>query len=222
MSTTLKKTLAGVAVLGFLALGFVTPAKADTLSDLTAQLAALQAQIAALTGGSSCNAGTYNHTVTLKQGSMGSQVMAMQKVIGAIPDGNFGPATKAKVATFQSSKGLVTDGVVGPATGAALHTASMVNCDGDTDTDTDNNNGDLEGDNGSIQDINTLSQYSSEEVGDGEEEVTVAGVEIEVSNDGDIMLRSAKVVFDPSGNNAADSDNLDDYIESVSLWLDGE
>ena len=37
---------------------------------------------------------------TLKVGSMGQYVKTLQTFVGAIPDGNFGPATKAKVATW--------------------------------------------------------------------------------------------------------------------------
>src|SRR3989338_3163201 len=63
----------------------------------------------------------YMHTVTLKQGSSGSQVVALQQTLGGLAeDGAFGPITKAAVMAFQSSRGLVADGVVGPMTGASL------------------------------------------------------------------------------------------------------
>ena len=63
----------------------------------------------------------YTHAGTLKVGSSGPQVVALQSTLGGLAtDGNFGPMTKAAVMAFQSSNGLVADGVVGPLTGAAL------------------------------------------------------------------------------------------------------
>lgn len=219
MTQTLKKTLAGLTVAALMFMGAAS-VKAATVEDLQDQIDALLAQLAGLSGGSSCTA-TYNHTVTLMVGSKGSQVSAMQAVVGAGTDGNFGPMTKSKVMAFQASKGLTADGVVGAMTGAALKTASMTNCDPDTNPDT-TPNGPLEGDFGTISDVNTLSQYSSEDVGEGEEEVIVAGFEVEASNDGDIMLTSMKITFDQTGNGSGDSDNLDDYIDGVTIWMGDE
>src|SRR3989338_6467336 len=63
----------------------------------------------------------YMHTVTLRQGSSGAQVMALQTTLGGLAvDGNFGPMTKAAVMAYHASRGLVADGVVGPLTGASL------------------------------------------------------------------------------------------------------
>ncbi len=214
MSITLKKTFAGVALLAFLAFGAPT-AKAQSVSELQAMIAALQAQIAALAGGSSSSSCTYVHTVTLKQGSTGSQVAAMQAVIGATADGKFGPMTKAKVQAFQASKGLVADGVVGPNTGAAI-AASCAGNNGGGSSD-DNSSSDLDGSFGTISTINTLSQYSNEEVGEGESDVKVAGFEVEASNDGDIMLNSIKLRFDPTGNFG--SMKLNRYIDGVTVWM---
>jgi len=215
MSITLKKTFAGVALLAFLAFGAPT-AKAQSVSELQAMIAALQAQIAALAGGSSSSSCTYVHTVTLKQGSTGSQVAAMQAVIGATADGKFGPMTKAKVQAFQASKGLVADGVVGPMTGAAI--AASCSMDDDSSND-DSSSADLEGSFGTIDTVTTLSQYSNEEIGEGADEVKVLGFEVEASNDGDIMINSVKLNFDPAGNGSGDSDNLDDYIDGVTIWM---
>jgi hypothetical protein len=62
-----------------------------------------------------------------------------------------------------------------------------------------------------------LSQYSSEEVGEGVNDIKVAGFELEAS-DGDVSLRSFKLTFDDTGYGAGDSTRLMDYIESVSIW----
>lgn len=98
---------------------FATPAKADVISDMQAQISALLAQIAALqapgqqVGGASC--GT-TFTQNLKLGSSGTEVKALQKflnsidgtqlgTVGAGSPGNetstFGPATKRAVIKFQ-------------------------------------------------------------------------------------------------------------------------
>ena len=56
-----------------------------------------------------------------KQGSEGEDVKTVQYLVTAQGhptgvDGDFGPATKAAVQAFQSSRGLGTDGIVGPQT----------------------------------------------------------------------------------------------------------
>ncbi len=80
----------------------------------------------------------YMHTVTLKVGSTGSQVMSLQQTlnmtsckvstVGAGAPGfettTFGLKTKAAVQCFQASQGLTADGVVGPMTGAKLYVVS--------------------------------------------------------------------------------------------------
>mgnify|MGYP001617489453 CR=1 FL=1 len=99
---------------------FATPAKADVISDLQAQINALLAQISALQGGSSssasCTAFTRNH----QQNDSGGEVMAIQKFLnshgaqiaasGAGSPGNetsfFGGLTKAAVAKFQAANGI--------------------------------------------------------------------------------------------------------------------
>ncbi len=152
----------------------------------------------------------------------------------------FGAKTKAAVMSFQMSRpGLGADGVVGPRTGAAI--AAL----GGGSTSTGNlpagctstagfspvtgqpcNGGStnpstptaLNGTDGSIADVSKLSQYNNEEVGEGKSDVIVAGFEVEATNDGDIALRSVKVVFDSTGN-TTQSDNLDDYIDEVSIWM---
>lgn len=214
MSTKFTKILAVVALVASFAVVAPKANAAMSASDLQAQINALMAQLSAL-GGGSC-AATYNHTMTLKVGSKGSQVSAMQAVIGATADGSFGPMTKTKVMAFQASKGLTADGVVGAMTGAALHSASMTGCSSSDDDDS-SSNGDLSGSFGTVSDVNVLSQYSNEEIGEGESDVKVLGADIEASNDGDIKLNSIKISFDPSGNGG--STRLNKYIDGVTVWL---
>ena len=57
---------------------------------------------------------------TVKKGSKGETVKAVQKALGASADGVFGPGTEAAVIAWQKSRGLVPDGIVGKATLAAM------------------------------------------------------------------------------------------------------
>lgn len=147
----------------------------------------------------------------------------------------FGAKTKAAVMAFQSAKGLGADGVVGINTGTALSamtggsvsypagcssttgysTTTGVKCD--STGGSTGSTGTLEGTDGSINDVNELSQYSSEEVGEGQSDVKVVGFEVEATNDGDIAIKSAKLSF--TITNASGSDNLDDYIDGASIWM---
>lgn len=120
-----------VMVFGF-AFSFATPAKADVLSDLQAQITSLLAQIAALQGGSSVGGSCTTFTQNLSVGSTGGEVMAVQKFLnthgaviattGAGSPGNesssFGPKTKAAVTKFQSANGVSPVGIWGPMTRA--------------------------------------------------------------------------------------------------------
>lgn len=55
---------------------------------------------------------------TLKIGMNGSDVVALQKLLGIASDGKFGRDTHAAVVAFQKSKGLKPDGIVGKNTRA--------------------------------------------------------------------------------------------------------
>ena len=56
----------------------------------------------------------------LKMGDTGDAVKTLQKALGIKTDGDFGPATKAAVVTFQKQHRLYADGVVGKNTWAKL------------------------------------------------------------------------------------------------------
>lgn len=53
---------------------------------------------------------------TIKKGSRGSDVKALQLKLNLMPDGIFGPLTEEAVREFQRANRLTVDGIVGPAT----------------------------------------------------------------------------------------------------------
>ena len=63
---------------------------------------------------------TSSHNGMLHKGSRGPAVAAVQRQLGILADGIFGPQTKHAVKAFQARNGLEVDGIVGPMTRAAL------------------------------------------------------------------------------------------------------
>lgn len=58
---------------------------------------------------------------TIKKGSRGSDVVALQKALDIKPaDGIFGNGTESSVKNFQKTHGLTEDGIVGPATWSVI------------------------------------------------------------------------------------------------------
>jgi len=56
----------------------------------------------------------------LSLNSVGEEVVLLQKALGTVQDGEFGPLTLGLVIRFQKTNGLVPDGIVGPKTWNAL------------------------------------------------------------------------------------------------------
>lgn len=177
----------------------------------------------------------------LMQGSSGQEVMDLQAALNAAGytpvlsvDGSFGPMTKAAVMWYQSAHGLTADGVVGPMTSASVNGVvvgpSVPGCpagavfnymtgDPCDDSDDDSNDGDLDGGAGSIT-VESLSSFSGEDVGEGEEDVEVLALEVEADDGSDVEVTSMKVEF--VQGTAADSEDLTDYADSISIWFNGE
>lgn len=238
MSKTLTTKNVAAVALGIslvLALGFAfaTPVKAQSISDLQSQIQLLLSQIASLQGGASvsgsaCVTFTRNHM----QGEAGGEVMSIQKflnsrgavvaAVGAGSPGNetsfFGPATKAAVAKFQASNGISPAvGYWGPITRAKANSmcTPVTPAPG---TPTPSPSGPLQGGAGSITSFNEISSLSNEEVGESEEDVEIAGIEIEVDEGSDIELTAVRLDFSTQPGN----DDLTDFVDEVSIWLDGE
>lgn len=56
----------------------------------------------------------------LRKGDKGEDVKELQRALGIVADGDFGPMTDVAVRAFQSSLGLISDGIVGPVTVRAM------------------------------------------------------------------------------------------------------
>ena len=143
-----KKFVAGLlgATLA-LSFAFAVTVKADTVSDLTAQInsllatiSSLQSKLATVQSGSTTTGTGYTFSTDLQVGSKGADVMNLQKVLNSSADtqvaasgagspGNetstFGPATKAAVIKFQKKNGVSGTGYVGPMTRAKLNSLSV-------------------------------------------------------------------------------------------------
>lgn len=64
--------------------------------------------------------GSVNLNETIRVGSKGETVRAVQAKLGLAADGNFGPGTERAVRAWQAANGLTADGIVGPKTLARL------------------------------------------------------------------------------------------------------
>ena len=158
-------------------------------------------------------------------------VMAYQSSHALTPDGVVGPATAAIMnatgvtyaagcsagTSYSVTTGLpcttTTSTVAGCTAGAMFSSTTGASCTGGSTS-----NGTLEGGAGSVT-INDSSEFSSEEVGEGEDDVEVLQFSVEADDESDVEVTSVKVEF--VQGTAADSENLADYAESVSIWFDG-
>lgn len=218
MRKTLKNSFVGVLAAVFVFAAFAAPAKAQTVAELQAQIQALMAQLSAMSGGNTNTSATcYVHSATLRVGSTGSQVMALQKALGISADGKFGPMTASAVKAFQSSKGLSADGVVGPMTGAAIASA----CTPSTPS-TGGNTGSTGTLSGGAGDVNLSSTSTDVEdtVKEGGEE-NIWGVKVEADGS-DISISSIKVTFANTNFGSGSSENMNKYVDEVKVYLGDE
>lgn len=224
-NNVIAKIAAVVAGLGLVAMSFAyaaPAAKADTTTDLQAQIAALMAQIEALkaSSGSSASSASATFTMDLTVGSTGAEVTALQKWLIAkgfsIPagaTGTFGAQTKAAVASWQASAGIT------PAAGYfGAKSRAVANASAGTTGTTGGTTSTLEGGEGSLDVNGNVSGDLADDVNEGDEGAMVLGFEVE-AQDSDIMIERVDVDFTLSGTG---STHLDDYIDGASLYLDGK
>lgn len=215
----------GLAALA-LVVGFAAPAKAQSIEDLQAQINALLAQLSALQGNSSAS-GCYAFTQDLTIGSQNAEVTALQNYLSGggyfavASTGYFGPITQSALAAWQAANGVSpAAGYWGPISRAKYNAVcTPASSDGDDDTSSDDDSDFFGGsDEGYLDEFDSISKYSAEEVGESEEDVPVLGVEME-AKDADQMIERVIVTIDATNGG---SDDLEDYITDVSLWLNGD
>ena len=119
----MSKKLIAIALAGLFVFSAVS-VKADTLSDLQAQITALLAQITALQAQiAGTGTGVVCFNTDLSKGMTSDDVKNLQIKLAVTPtSGYFGPITFAAVKTFQTAHGIINTGYVGPLTRAALNT----------------------------------------------------------------------------------------------------
>lgn len=202
-----------------------TPAKAATAAELQAQIDALMAQIAGLSGGSSSSAAcTFTRALTV--GSEGEDVKCLQAYLtpmyftnAAGATGYFGPVTAAAVAAWQTANGVTPAagyfGSVSQAKYNALMAATPSTDDSD-DSDSDTSSGDLSGE-ASLENFE-IDDADESDVEEGDEEIAVAEVTVEFT-DGDAEISRLDLAFTDS--EGTDSDAWD-VFQSFALLVDGE
>lgn len=209
-----------------------------TISDLLAQVAALQSQM----GGSSAStpaASCTSFAMDLKMGSTGADVKALQMFLNGNADTmvamtgagskgmetmTYGPATMAAVSKFQvkyraeilTPAGLVNGtGYFGPSTRAQAN--KLCAGGGSTTTPTTPttpDSSDLSGE-ASLDDV-TLDSADDSDIEEGSEDAEVAMVTFNFK-DGDAKISRMDVSFDPQT-----ADDAWDILDTVTVMVDGD
>jgi peptidoglycan hydrolase-like protein with peptidoglycan-binding domain len=181
----------------------------------------------------SANANAYTFASYLTIGSTGADVVALQTWLvskgfltmpAGVAMGYFGQLTKAAVAAYQASAGLPSTGFVGPLTIAKLNGAPVAGGGSSTAcpagfTCTAIGGGSTSSASGEEGELNSFDNIGGVEssVDEGQTE-RVLGVEFD-AEDSEMTIERVDVDFTVGSGG---SSNLDDYIESVALVLDGK
>src|SRR3989344_5321767 len=212
--------------------GFVAPAYALTQAEATTIIQVLgltgsqAAAIQALVSGGSSTTSLCTFTGPLTIGATGPQVTCLQEnlismgfSIPAGATGYFGTQTRAAVAAWQASKNIVPPvGYFGPISQQAWATSAAPGTPGTPGTPSTPTT--LQGGAGSINDADYVSGLNNEQVGEGAEDVEVAGLDLEADSGSDIELTAVNLNFSP-GSGVGTKD-LDEYADEVSVWVNGK
>ena len=226
--TTTVASKAFVAIVAAaMVFSLVAPAaKAATAEELQAQIAALMAQITALSGGTTAApaAGAcVAITAPLTMGSTGANVTALQNALikagQSIPAGAtglFGAQTRAALAAYQTANGIAPAvGYYGPVTAAkmaAMCTPTTPTTPGTTPT-TPGTSTTLKGE--ASLDKFEVDSASDDTVEEGDEEAEI-GVFTVKFNDGDAEISRLDIALTKSVGDAWDA------FDSVQLMVDGK
>ncbi len=197
----------------------------------TTQRAGLTALVGGSSGGS-CPVLSQPLTI----GSKGQSVVNLQTYLvgqghlvmpAGVAMGYFGPLTQSAVSKWQAANGVVpAAGYFGPLSLAKYNSVCKpVSAPPSSSSGNNNGSGDTDNTNsffssnkeGYLDNFDQISKYGGEEVGEGQKDARILGVELE-AKDSDQMIERVIVEIDtPTGN-----DDLEDFIDNVSIWLDGK
>jgi peptidoglycan hydrolase-like protein with peptidoglycan-binding domain len=224
----MKRILGSVFAIAFAFSVVATPVQGATTAELEALIAQLQAQLAALAGGTTPQGPAVQFNMDLTIGSTGADVTALQQNLVAngylqmpagVAYGYFGTLTQSAVARWQAAVGIAPAvGYFGPISRARMN-ATVVTTPGTPGTPGTSG---LSGGAGDIESVEFISSLNNEEVGEDEEDVEVAGWDIEATDGSDIELLAVTLDFDKVSNGAGSDDDLEDYADEVSVWFNGE
>ena len=223
LKTSIAK-IAGVAVGATVAFGsFVPMAGAQSIAELQAQINALMAQLAALSGGSTvATSATFTQNLTL--GSSGSEVVALQQMLVAqghlvmpagVAYGYFGPLTQSAVAKWQVANSVSpTSGYWGPISRAKVAGGATGTVPGTSvGTGTGSTGGTINtpGVEGILSASLAPTPSNGQTINEGDTREAVLGVELEADLS-DIKIERIKVKLDDTTN----SNDRDFYRDIAS------
>lgn len=161
-------------------------------------------------------------------GSTGASVVELQTYLesmgyltipAGVSKGYFGSMTQSALAKYQAAMGISpASGYFGPITKASI--TCSTSDDSSDDSSSSSSNSTLSGSQGDIQSVSKMSDFSSEEVGEGENDVEVLGVEIEAEDGSDLSIESVRLTFTKGAGSG--SNRFERYAEEVTIWLDGK
>ncbi|MBX4181257.1 peptidoglycan-binding protein [Candidatus Parcubacteria bacterium] len=202
-------------------------ASAQTVADIQAQINALMAQLAALSGGSTVS-GSFTQDLTV--GSTGSQVVALQQMLVAqghlsmpagVAMGYFGSLTKAAVARWQASVGISpAAGYFGPISRARVNgmggTVPGTTVGGSTSGGVIT----TPGVEGTLTVSKNPSPASGVKVYEGDTKKAVLGIKLEAKTS-DIKVERIKLDLDETGNTATADSAFYNKVASRIYVMDG-